>query len=88
MTIQMYRCPLRINLSLAASSYATIVLRELHCKHQNVIRTRHLNSSISSKNFSRKRDIKELEINDQENRKHVKVGDSLISKPLNIDFAE
>ncbi|CAI2184739.1 14723_t:CDS:2, partial [Funneliformis geosporum] len=47
-----------------------------------------INSSISSENFSRKRDIEESEINSQVKGKRVKTGDSLISEYLNIDFTE
>ncbi|CAI2180799.1 4602_t:CDS:2 [Funneliformis geosporum] len=63
---------------------------------QNASNTRHqsetynipLNSSISSGNSSRKRDIEESEINSQVKGKRVKTGDSLISEYLNIDFTE
>ncbi|CAI2191977.1 4603_t:CDS:2, partial [Funneliformis geosporum] len=42
-----------------------------------------LNSSISSGNFSRKRDIEESEINSQVNRKHIKTSDNVVSETLN-----
>ncbi|CAG8617116.1 2794_t:CDS:2 [Funneliformis caledonium] len=48
--------------------------------HQSVIYSHQPNSSISSENFFRKREIKELEINTQINRKRPKIGDNLISK--------